>query len=171
MDIKTNSKDKKSKVNKNTPEDIPVSTQMWYERPRTPNTEEYSIPTLHSDLFKYKGPPQKEEVLLAIMDVNLNELKEEEEVLPDLYNQWMENAADILRGAPNRLPPLREVNHKIPLIDENVWYKYHLLCCPDALKLELSKDIQRYTNSGWWEEANVPQATPMLCMPKKTGCL
>jgi hypothetical protein len=151
--------------------DIPVYTGMKYEHPKMPVIEEDSVPTLHSDLFKYKGPSQKEEVLLAVMDANLNELKEEEEILPDLRKKWMENASDILGGAPNRLPPLREVNHKIPLIDENARYNYHLPRCPDALKPELSEKIQRYTKAGWWEESNVPQAAPMLCVPKKTGRL
>jgi hypothetical protein len=50
-------------------------------------------------------------------------------------------------------------------------YKYHLPRCPDALKTQLSDKIQRYTNAGWWEETNVPQAAPMLCMPKKSGKL
>jgi len=59
MEIKTNCKHKKSKVNKNTPEEISVSTGMRYERPRTPEIKEYSVPTLHSDLFKYRGPPRR----------------------------------------------------------------------------------------------------------------
>jgi hypothetical protein len=170
--IDTKTTHKHEKLNKqNAHKDVPVLTGKKFNRPRMPEIRENSVPTLHSDLYKYKGPSQEEEVLLAVMDVNLNELKEEEEVLPDLHKQWMENAADILRGAPNRLPPLREVNHKIPLIDENMRYNYHLPCCPDALNPELSEKIQRYTKAGWWEEANVPQAAPMLCVPKKTGRL
>jgi hypothetical protein len=46
---------------------------------------EDSVPTLHSDTRKYTGPSQKEEVMLAVMDAHLNELKEEEQVLPDLH--------------------------------------------------------------------------------------
>jgi len=162
---------KSEKLNKQEAQrDIPVYTGRRFERTTAPDIKENSIPTLHSDMFKYR-PSQKEEVLLAIMDANLNELKEEEEVLPDLRKQWMKNAADILGGAPDRLPPLREVNHKIPLMDENMRYNYHLPHCPNALKPELSEKIQRYTKSGWWEEANVPQAAPMLCVPKKTGRL
>src|ERR1700683_3270339 len=97
--------------------EVPISTKLKFERPKAAEIEECSIPTLHSDSFKYKGPSQKEEVLLAVMDVNLNELKEGEEQLPDLRKKWVESAADIT-GAPPHLPPFREVNHKIPLIDE-----------------------------------------------------
>jgi hypothetical protein len=63
------------------------------------------------------------------------------------------------------------VNHKISLIDENKRYNYHLPRCPDSLKLELTEKIQHYKNAGWWEETNVSQAAPMLCVPKKSGKL
>jgi len=46
-----------------------------------------------------------------------------------------------MNGAPERLPPLWEVNHQIPIIDESKRYKYHTLRCPDSLKNELSKKI------------------------------
>ena len=111
---------------------------------------------------------QQQEVLLAAMDAQLNELNKEEQELPDLRAKWVESASDILTGAPPRLPPFREVNHKIPLIDENKRYNYHLPHCPDALKTQLSDKIQHYTNAGWWEETNVPQAAPMLCVLKKS---
>ena len=78
---------------------------------------------------------------------------------------------DILTGTPLRLPPFREVNHKIPLKDENKQYCYHLPRCPDSLKPELTNKIQRYKNAGWWEETNVSQAAPMMCVPKKSGKL
>ena len=81
---------------------------------------ECSILTLHSDNYKYKGPSLNEEVLLAAMDANINELKKGDEDLPELCKKWVEAAADILTGAPLHLPPLREANHKIPIIDENM---------------------------------------------------
>jgi Reverse transcriptase (RNA-dependent DNA polymerase)/RNase H-like domain found in reverse transcriptase len=80
---------------------------------------------------------------------------------------WLDSAADILTGAPNHLPPLREVNHKIPIIDENKWYNYHLPKCPETLKTQLIDKFQTYKDAGWWEERNVSQAAPMLCVFKK----
>ncbi|KIK12982.1 hypothetical protein PISMIDRAFT_18316 [Pisolithus microcarpus 441] len=67
------------------------------------------------------------------------------------------------------MPPLREVNHRIPLIDEGMRYTYHLPRCPDSLKPQLAEKIQLYTKAGWWERASVSQAAPMLCIPKKNG--
>jgi hypothetical protein len=31
--------------------------------------------------------------------------------------------------------------------------------------------IDRYLRAGWWEEKNVPHASPLLCIPKKDGRL
>ena len=114
--------------------EVPISTKLKFEHPKAPEIEECSVLTLHSDSFKYKGPSQKEEVLLTVMNTNLNELKEGEEQLPDLHKKWVESAADILTGAPPHLPPFREVNHKIPLIDEQKRYNYHLPRWPHPLK-------------------------------------
>src|ERR1700683_4172195 len=148
--------------------EVPISTKLKSKHPKVPKIEECSVLTLHSDSFKYKGPSQKEEVLLAVMDANLSKLKEGEEQLPDLRTKWVESAVDILTGAPPHLPPFREVNHKIPLIDEHGWYNYHLPQCPDSLKKELTEKIQRYKDAGWWEETNVSQAALMICVPKKS---
>jgi hypothetical protein len=71
--------------------DVPIHTGRKFECTTVPNIRESSVRMLHSNLFKYKGLSQKEEVLLAIMDANLNELKEEEDALPDLCKKWMED--------------------------------------------------------------------------------
>ena len=100
----------------------PSYYRKWFECKNAPKMTERGILTLHSDNYKYKGPFLKEEVLLAAMDANINELKKGDEDLPELYKKWVEAAANILTGAPLQLPPLREVNHKIPIIDENKRY-------------------------------------------------
>ena len=68
-----------------------------------------------------------------------------------------------------KLPLLREVNHNILLIDDDKHYAYHLPCCADALKQQLLDKIRLYTDAGWWVMKSVPQAAPMLCIPKKSG--
>jgi hypothetical protein len=159
----------RKKNSMSSPIDPPVYTGRKFEHLKAPDMRESSVPTLHSDTLKYTGPSQKEEVMLAIMDAHLNEMKKEEQVLPDLRKAWLDSATDILTGAPNHLPPLREVNHKIPLIDEDKRYNYHLLRCPEALKTQLIDKIQKYKDAGWWEERNVSQAAPMMCVYKKDG--
>ncbi|KAJ7125366.1 hypothetical protein C8R44DRAFT_618762, partial [Mycena epipterygia] len=80
--------------------------------------------------------------------------------------RWMELSIDIMSGVPEKMPPLRAVNHRIPLIDENLVYNYHLPRCPDAMKSQLLEKISRYTRAGWWEAVQTNQAAPMLCIPK-----
>ncbi|KAG9223377.1 hypothetical protein CCMSSC00406_0009268 [Pleurotus cornucopiae] len=76
-----------------------------------------------------------------------------------------------MKGPPDGLPPLRDINHTIPLLDEGKRYNYYLPKCPDSLKSQLSEKITRYTRTGWWEAAQVDQAAPMLCVFKKSGML
>jgi len=115
------------------------------------------------------GPPKK-----GVQDrtgPDLKTLPITEEDIPRLWNQWFQDYNNILSGMVPKLPPLREVNHRIPLIDEGKQYSYHFPRCPDALKQQLSDKIRAYTDTGWWEMKSVPQAAPMLCILKKTGKL
>ena len=148
---------------------VPSYYRKRFEHKNAPKMTERSVPTLHSDNYKYKGPSPKEEVLLATMDANINELKKGDKDLPELHKKWVEAAADIPTGAPSHLPPLQEVNHKIPIIDENKRYNYHLSWCPESLKTQLINKIQTHKNAGWWEETNFSQAAPTLCIFKKDG--
>jgi hypothetical protein len=49
-----------------------------------------------------------------------------EEDIPQLREEWKKSCHDIMQGAPEQLLPLRDVNHRIPLINENKRYRYHL---------------------------------------------
>src|SRR4030095_13736099 len=43
--------------------------------------------------------------------------------------------------------------------------------CPDYLRTQFLEKVDRYCEAGWWEERNVPHASPLLCISKKDGCL
>lgn len=88
-----------------------------------------------------------------------------------LRKAWYDSAKDVICEVPLKLPPMRAINHRIPLIDESKVDKYHLPRCPDVLKSQLRDKIIRYTKAGWWEERTTSQAAPMLCIPKKNGNL
>jgi len=66
-----------------------------------------------------------------------------------LHEHWYKEFADIFGGVPPGLPPLREVNHRIPLIDKNKQYHYHLPRCPDAMKPQLLEKMKQYTDTRW----------------------
>ncbi|KIK14683.1 hypothetical protein PISMIDRAFT_17126 [Pisolithus microcarpus 441] len=97
--------------------------------------------------------------------------KYSDEDIPHLREELYKKYEHHMRGVVPKMPPLREVNHRIPLIDEGMHYTYHLPRCPDSLKPQLAEKIQLYMKAGWWERASVSQAAPMLCIPKKNGKL
>ncbi len=87
--------------------------------------------------------------------------------LESLRRRWRDKFKDLLRPPPLRLPPWREVNHEIPLIDENKKYTSYAPKCPESLRGLLSAKIERYETAGWWRRKAVSQASPMLCIPKR----
>ncbi|KAF8229190.1 hypothetical protein L208DRAFT_1482684, partial [Tricholoma matsutake] len=91
--------------------------------------------------------------------------------LPHLCEEWKQSCQDILNGVPDKLPPLREINHQIPLVDEKKKYNYYLPKCLDSMRKPLAEKISKYCKAGWWRPARVEQAAPMLVVPKKTGKL
>ena len=91
--------------------------------------------------------------------------------IPRLRARWVEAISDITGPIPLMLPPFREVNHCIPLIGPGKPIKHRYSRCPDSLRPQLMAKIERYTAAGWWEEKNVPHASPLLCIPKKDGRL
>ncbi|KAG6882746.1 hypothetical protein C0995_013890 [Termitomyces sp. Mi166 len=66
-----------------------------------------------------------------------------------LRQAWQQEFADIVNGTKEELPPWREVNHEINLIDES----------------------RQYFNAKWWEPWAAMQAAPLLCISKKDGTL
>ncbi|KAF8231797.1 hypothetical protein L208DRAFT_1275090 [Tricholoma matsutake] len=88
--------------------------------------------------------------------------------LPCLQEEWKHSCQDILSGVPDKLPPLREINHHIPLVDEKNKYNYYLPKCPDSMRKPLSKKVAKYCRVGWWRPARVEQAAPMLVVLKKS---
>ena len=93
------------------------------------------------------------------------------EDIPQFHEEIAELFSDLLGPLPLELPPLHEVLHEIPLIDESKQLKHRLPKCPEAFWPKLAHTIERYTIAGWWIPAADKQATPMLCIPKKNGTL
>ena len=94
-----------------------------------------------------------------------------EDDIPRLRQQWYEEFSNIFQGAREELPPLREVNHEINLIEDDKKYTYRLATCPIALRPQFYEKLNRYVNAGWWKEHPTSQAAPLMCIPKKDGRL
>ena len=108
-------------------------------------------------------------VRIAVMSTTKGEPKEGRMTdldIPQLRNEWIRLCEGLFANQPDELPPLREINHKIPLIDESRVYHHRQPKCPDAFKPALMAKIERYTRAGWWMPITATRATPMLCIPK-----
>jgi hypothetical protein len=85
---------------------------------------------------------------VQVMDTN----KSQEPTLDiqTLQDWWFAEYADILNGVPPVLLPLREINHRIPLIDKNKRYNYHLPWCPNVIKPQFMEKLWMYVDARWW---------------------
>jgi hypothetical protein len=86
--------------------------------------------------------------------------------LEPLWQKWAKKFAELFRLPPPELPPLREINHSIPLIDPNKQYLTRLPKCAAALFPQLKEKMQHYVNVGWWKLVHSKNAVPLLCIPK-----
>ena len=70
------------------------------------------------------------------------------------------------KASESPLPPLRAINHQIPLIDENKIYPWRPSRCPEAfLPLWIEKQ-DAYLKTGHWEITTATNTVPMLLVPK-----
>ncbi|QRV79860.1 Transposon Tf2-1 polyprotein [Ceratobasidium sp. AG-Ba] len=91
-----------------------------------------------------------------------------EENLEKLRELLRKESKDVCKKASETpLPPLRVINHRIPMIDDNKTYSWRSSRCPDALRGQWEEKLNAYINSGRWEYATGKNAIPMLLIPKK----
>lgn len=64
------------------------------------------------------------------------------------------------------LPPLRAINHTIPLINENAVYHWRRSTCPEKFRGQWKEKYNTYLASGRWEATTATNAIPMLLIPK-----
>ena len=58
--------------------------------------------------------------------------------IPQLHEEITERYSDSLGPLPLKLPPICEVSHELPLIDESKQLKHRLPKCPEAFHSELT---------------------------------
>lgn len=78
-------------------------------------------------------------------------------------------AKDICKEAiETPLPPLRDINHVIPLVDEGRVFTWHQSRCPEALRPLWRAKRDDYIRTGRWEFYSGTNAVPMIMMKKAT---
>lgn len=87
--------------------------------------------------------------------------------LENLRAELRRDAGDLCQdGAHTELPPLREVNHTIPLINNKLIFSWRPSKCPDALKPLWRAKLTAYLESKQWQMAAGTNTCPMLMIPK-----
>ncbi|KZS88099.1 hypothetical protein SISNIDRAFT_418728, partial [Sistotremastrum niveocremeum HHB9708] len=87
--------------------------------------------------------------------------------IEQIREELREEARDLCKSMDQTaLPPLRAINHSIPLIDENLVIPLRPSKCPEALKPEFKEKAAAYISSGRWELRPVRNAAPMLFIQK-----
>ncbi|KAF7348752.1 Retrovirus-related Pol polyprotein from transposon 17.6 [Mycena venus] len=82
-------------------------------------------------------------------------------------DELLEYAKPICKTADEMgLPPLRAINHTIPLIDENKILPWRPSRCPEALRPQWDKKRSTYLKAGRWQITNAGNTAPMLFIPK-----
>ena len=93
-----------------------------------------------------------------------------EDRLEKLRLELIKEAADLCIPTENTpLPPLRIINHKIPIIDEFKVYSFRPFRCPEALKPQWRAKRDKYLQTGRWEYYVGNNAIPMLLINKNPG--
>lgn len=64
------------------------------------------------------------------------------------------------------LPPLRAINHKIPLIDEGKIYPWRPSRCPEVFRSQWAEKRDAYLKTGRWEITSAGNTVPMLLVQK-----
>lgn len=70
------------------------------------------------------------------------------------------------KAMDSALPPLRKINHRIPIIDPAKRYKWRPSRCPEPLRLQWIEKRNSYVQSGRWMPSTSFNTVPMLCIPK-----
>jgi hypothetical protein len=70
------------------------------------------------------------------------------------------------KASETGLPPLRAINHTIPLIDESKVYPWRPSRCPEPLRPQWAEKRKSYLASGRWQVTSAGNTVPMLFIRK-----
>src|SRR5258708_18335480 len=92
--------------------------------------------------------------------LNLEGLLMTDEKFEHLRNWWWLQFEDVMALAPEVLPPMRVVNHRINLVNMSIRHPEQCATCPQALEDQLREKMTCYEHAEWWVHHPVPTACP-----------
>jgi hypothetical protein len=129
------------------------------------DTKKEVIPVL--TMRQFSRIVQAEDMVLLVVS---REEKQEDDIIPTEFSAMLEEFQDIMPDEiPNQLPPMREVQHAIDLIQGSTLPNLpHYRMSPTENE-ELSRQIQQLLDKGFIQESLSPCAVSVLLTPKKDG--
>ena len=122
--------------------EAPVKLFVFNEKHKNINLEFLHFPPMW---------PHPKTKWLQIPDCSdLEDLPMTHEKFEQLRAWWRLHFEDVMAPAPEVLPPMRGVNHRINLIDPNLKHVERHATCPQALEDQLREKMARYEQAGWW---------------------
>src|SRR6266850_1240509 len=85
--------------------------------------------------------------------------------------KWLNSIQDLFMLESPQMPPLRAINHGIPLINPNLKIRHWPPKCPEPLRDKLLEKVERYLKAGWWECTDLPSTTPLMIILKKDSSI
>ena len=85
--------------------------------------------------------------------------------------KWLNSIQDLFMLESPQMPPLRAINHGIPLINPNLKIRHQPPKCPEPLRDKLLEKVERYLKAGWWERTDIPSTAPLMIVLKKDGSI
>jgi len=112
-----------------------------------------------------KEPLEMKGTQVSVLESRATEVYEES---LERVRQKLRDLARLLcsQAGATALPPLRAINHTIPLIDEGKIYPWRPSKCPEALRPLWIEKKNTYLKSGRWELTTARNTCPMLLIPK-----
>ncbi|QRV80827.1 Transposon Ty3-G Gag-Pol polyprotein [Ceratobasidium sp. AG-Ba] len=110
--------------------------------------------------------PMEGENIIVINSVSADVLETRMDELRAMLREEASDLWKLIKDTP--LPPFRDINHSIPIIDESKVYRFRPSRCPEALKSLFEIKAREYLDTGRWKFATGTNAIPMLFLPKKT---
>ena len=99
--------------------------------------------------------------------VNTIAVSDEDQKVENAREELRQYAAPLCKDmADTGLPPLRDINHTIPLIDEERTYQWRPSRCPEIFREQWSEKRDAYIKTGRWKITSARNTVPMLLIPK-----
>jgi hypothetical protein len=90
----------------------------------------------------------------------------EEQIEAARQELWAYSADICKKAMDTALPPLRKINHRIPLVDPDRVYPWRPSRVPEALRAQWVTKRDAYLTTGRWQIATGSSACPMLLIKK-----